>query len=164
MALVHLASYHQQARSYYAKKTLTGSGPYEVIKAFDNGAYVLKELKTKKSLSNTWNAQHLKKSGFLLYGLLLWIAMKNGLPRCQTPRTTHINKNQTAGITSLADDPRKRTKRNELRNKNLPADLKNNRTIGITSRNKILASRPHQKSYYRDHVARRRPEKMYEEK
>ncbi|PON75589.1 hypothetical protein PanWU01x14_042140, partial [Parasponia andersonii] len=84
MALVHLASYHQQVRSYYAKKVSahrfnagdwvllvrTGHsskldsnwvGPYEVIKALDNGANVLKELKTGKSLSNTWNAQHLKK-------------------------------------------------------------------------------------------------------
>ncbi|PON40412.1 hypothetical protein PanWU01x14_297320, partial [Parasponia andersonii] len=72
------------ARSYYAKKVSacrfnagdwvlkvrTGNfskldsdwiGPYEVIKVLDNGAYVLKELKTGKSLPNTWNAQHLKK-------------------------------------------------------------------------------------------------------
>ncbi|PON44982.1 hypothetical protein PanWU01x14_262700 [Parasponia andersonii] len=84
MVLVHLASYHQQARSYFTKKisarrfnagdwvlkVRTGNsskldsnwvGPYEVIKALDNGAYVLKELKTRKSLLNTWNAQHLKK-------------------------------------------------------------------------------------------------------
>ncbi|PON69734.1 hypothetical protein PanWU01x14_085180, partial [Parasponia andersonii] len=84
MALVHLASYHQQARSYCAKKlstcrfntgnwvlkVKTGNfskldsnwvGSYEVIKALDNGAYVLKKLKTGKSLPNIWNAQHLKK-------------------------------------------------------------------------------------------------------
>ncbi|PON40414.1 hypothetical protein PanWU01x14_297340 [Parasponia andersonii] len=84
MALVHLVSYHQQARSYYPKKdnarrfnagdwilkVRTGNsskldsnwiGPYEVIKALDSGAYILKELKTKKNLPNTWNAQHLKK-------------------------------------------------------------------------------------------------------
>ncbi|PON56997.1 hypothetical protein PanWU01x14_177270, partial [Parasponia andersonii] len=83
MALVHLASYHQQARSYYARKVSarrfnagdwvmkvrTGNsskldfnwvGPYEVIKALDNGAYVLKELKIGKSLPNMWSAQHLK--------------------------------------------------------------------------------------------------------
>ncbi|PON53377.1 hypothetical protein PanWU01x14_202590, partial [Parasponia andersonii] len=36
-------------------------GPYEVIKALDNSAYILKELKTEKSLPNTWNDQHLKK-------------------------------------------------------------------------------------------------------
>ncbi|PON50430.1 hypothetical protein PanWU01x14_222950, partial [Parasponia andersonii] len=84
MALVHLISYHQQARFYYVKKVSarrfnardwvlkvrTGNsskldsnwvGPYKVIKALDNGVYVLKELKTEKSLPNTWNAQHLKK-------------------------------------------------------------------------------------------------------
>ncbi|PON40060.1 hypothetical protein PanWU01x14_300030 [Parasponia andersonii] len=84
IALVHLASYHQQARFYYAKKVSarrfnvrdwvlkvrTGNyskldsnwvGPYEVIKVLDNGAHVLKKLKTEKSLLNTWNAQHLQK-------------------------------------------------------------------------------------------------------
>ncbi|PON59533.1 hypothetical protein PanWU01x14_158910, partial [Parasponia andersonii] len=83
MVPVHLASYHQQARSYYAKKVSarrfnagdwvlkvrTGNssklnsnwvGPYEVIKALDNDAYVLKDFKIGKSLPNTWNAQHLK--------------------------------------------------------------------------------------------------------
>ncbi|PON34196.1 hypothetical protein PanWU01x14_346400, partial [Parasponia andersonii] len=72
------------ARAYYAKKVRarqfntgdrvlkvrTGNsskldsnwiGPYEMIKALNNGAYVLKELKTGKNLPNTWNAQHLKK-------------------------------------------------------------------------------------------------------
>ena len=84
MALIHLASYHQRAKSYFAKrvnvrkfaigdwvlKIRTGHaskldsnwvGPYEIVKALDNGAYVLKELKTGKTLPNTWNAQHLKK-------------------------------------------------------------------------------------------------------
>ncbi|PON74511.1 Ribonuclease H-like domain containing protein, partial [Parasponia andersonii] len=84
MALIHLAAYHQRARSYYAKKvnprrfnagdwvlkarTRNASkldsnwvGPYEVVKALDNGAYILKELKTGKNMPNTWNAQHLKR-------------------------------------------------------------------------------------------------------
>ncbi|PON44043.1 hypothetical protein PanWU01x14_269790, partial [Parasponia andersonii] len=84
MVLVHLASYHQRARSYYTKKVSThrfnvgdwvlkvrtGNSskldsnwvrPYEVIKALDNGVYVLKEFKIRKSLPNTWNTQHLKK-------------------------------------------------------------------------------------------------------
>ncbi|PON64631.1 hypothetical protein PanWU01x14_123430, partial [Parasponia andersonii] len=51
---------------------------------------------------------------------------------------------RTMGITLLVDDPRKRTKRKELRNQK-------------------LASRPQNRSYYGDHVACRRPEKMYEE-
>ncbi|PON37157.1 Ribonuclease H-like domain containing protein, partial [Parasponia andersonii] len=84
MVLVHLTEYHQRARSYYAKKVSprrfnagdwvlkarTGNsskldsnwvGPYEVTKALDNGAYILKELKTGRNVPNTWNAQHLKK-------------------------------------------------------------------------------------------------------
>ena len=84
MALVHLASYQQRAKTYFAKKVnarrfsagewglkaKTGNsskldpnwvGPYEVVKALDCGVYVLKELKTGKILPNTWNAQHLKK-------------------------------------------------------------------------------------------------------
>ncbi|PON77658.1 hypothetical protein PanWU01x14_024140 [Parasponia andersonii] len=79
MALVHLASYHKQTRSYYAKKVSarrfnagdwvlkarTGNsskldsnwiGPYEVVKVLDNGVYILKELKTGKNVPNTWNA------------------------------------------------------------------------------------------------------------
>ncbi|PON41650.1 hypothetical protein PanWU01x14_288240 [Parasponia andersonii] len=53
-------------------------------------------------------------------------------------------KNRTARITSLADGPRKRMRRNELRNK-------------------MLASRSHQKSYCGDHVACQQPEKTYKE-
>ncbi|PON80698.1 hypothetical protein PanWU01x14_002540 [Parasponia andersonii] len=49
-------------------------------------------------------------------------------------------KNRTSVITSLTDDPRERTKRNELCNK-------------------MLTSRLHQKSYFGDHVIRRQPEK-----
>ncbi|PON71474.1 hypothetical protein PanWU01x14_072710 [Parasponia andersonii] len=45
---------------------------------------------------------------------------------------------------SLADDSRKRMKRKELRNQK-------------------LASKPQKRSYYGDHVAYRRPKKMYEE-
>ncbi|PON48351.1 hypothetical protein PanWU01x14_237460 [Parasponia andersonii] len=55
-----------------------------------------------------------------------------------------LNKNSTTGITSLTDNPRKRTKRNELGNK-------------------MLASRAHQNLYCGDHVARQLPEKTYEE-
>ncbi|PON47473.1 hypothetical protein PanWU01x14_244320, partial [Parasponia andersonii] len=69
--------------------------------------------------------------------------------------------------------------------KNLPADLENNRTMGITSCNKMLAdgprkrtkrkklhnqklaSKPRKQSYYRNHIVQqnacRWPEKTYEE-
>ncbi|PON65077.1 hypothetical protein PanWU01x14_119940, partial [Parasponia andersonii] len=55
-----------------------------------------------------------------------------------------LKDDHTMGITLLADDLRKRTKRNELRNQK-------------------LASRPKKLSYRGDHVACRRPKKMYEE-
>ncbi|PON35195.1 hypothetical protein PanWU01x14_338270, partial [Parasponia andersonii] len=49
-----------------------------------------------------------------------------------------LENGHTMGIMSLVDDPKKCTKKKELRNQNLPADLENDRTMGITSCNKIL--------------------------
>ncbi|PON74710.1 hypothetical protein PanWU01x14_047690, partial [Parasponia andersonii] len=64
---------------------------------------------------------------------------------CATKKLPADLKNdRTMGITSLVDDLRKRTKREELRNQK-------------------LANRPQKRSYYKDHVACQRPEKTYEE-
>ncbi|PON69218.1 hypothetical protein PanWU01x14_089410 [Parasponia andersonii] len=75
------------------------------------------------------------------------------------------------------DDPRKRMKRKMLCNKNLPADLKNARTVGVTSQSMTrenvqrgnccttqkACQHTSKTLYYGSHVARRRPKKTYEE-